>query len=119
MTLCLALCYGGRQDVLAAVRALAVRARAGLILPEEIDEASLRSFMTTGGLPNPDLIIRTGGEQRLSDFLLFESAYAELFFTETFWPDFSEATLDAALASFARRRRRFGRTDAQLVAEGG
>jgi undecaprenyl diphosphate synthase len=116
MTLALALSYGGRRDVVNAIRALAVRARAGLVIPEEIDEISLRSFLTTCDLPDPDLIIRTGGEKRLSDFLLFEAAYAELFFTETFWPEFSEATLDEALAAYARRQRRYGRTGGQVVA---
>ena len=89
MTLALALNYGGRRDVVNAVRALAIQARAGIVMPEEIDEVSLRKTLTTGDLPDPDLIIRTGGERRLSDFLLFESAYAELFFTETYWPDFT------------------------------
>jgi undecaprenyl diphosphate synthase len=115
MTLALALNYGGRRDVVNAIRALAIRARAGMVMPEEIDESSLRSFLTTSALPDPDLIIRTGGERRLSDFLLFESAYAELFFTETYWPDFSEVTLDEALAAFARRQRRYGRTSNQVA----
>ncbi len=110
MTLALALNYGGRRDMVNAMRALAIRARAGMVMPEEIDEQSLRSFLTTTDLPDPDLIIRTGGEKRLSDFLLFEAAYAELFFTETYWPDFSEAILDEALATYARRQRRYGRT---------
>jgi undecaprenyl diphosphate synthase len=101
-----------------AMRALAIRARAGMVMPEEIDETSLRSFLTTSELPDPDLIIRTGGEKRLSDFLLFESAYAELFFTETFWPDFSDATLDEALAVYARRQRRYGKTGGQVAANG-
>jgi undecaprenyl diphosphate synthase len=118
MTLALALNYGGRRDMVNAMRALAIRARAGLVMPEEIDELSLRSFLTTTDLPDPDLIIRTGGEKRLSDFLLFESAYAELFFTETYWPDFTEATLDEALAAFARRQRRYGRTGGQVAASG-
>lgn len=115
MTLALALSYGGRRDMVNAMRALAVRARAGLLIPEEIDETSLRSFLTTSTMPDPDLVIRTGGEQRLSDFLLFESAYAELFFSETLWPDFDETTLDAALAAFARRQRRYGRTGEQVA----
>jgi undecaprenyl diphosphate synthase len=118
MTLALALNYGGRRDMVNAVRALAIRARAGMVMPEEIDETSFRSFLTTSDLPDPDLIIRTGGEKRLSDFLLFESAYAELFFTETYWPDFTEATLDEALAAFARRQRRYGRTGQQVAASG-
>src|SRR6185295_19968258 len=115
----LALNYGGRRDMVNAIRALAVRARAGLVIPEEIDEGSVRSLLTTADLADPDLIIRTGGERRLSDFLLFESAYAELFFTETVWPDFSEATLDEALAAFGRRQRRYGRTSEQVVAAAG
>jgi undecaprenyl diphosphate synthase len=115
MTLALALSYGGRRDVVNAMRAVAVRARAGLLIPEEIDENSLRGFLTTSFLPDPDLVIRTGGERRLSDFLLFECAYSELFFTETFWPDFSEATLDEAIAAYGRRQRRFGRTPSQVA----
>ncbi len=115
MTLALALNYGGRRDMVNAMRALAIRARAGMVMPEEIDEQSLRSFLTTSDLPDPDLVIRTGGEKRLSDFLLFESAYAELFFTETYWPDFTEATLDEALETYARRQRRYGRTGAQAA----
>jgi undecaprenyl diphosphate synthase len=119
MTLALALSYGGRRDVVNAVRALAIRARAGLVMPEEIDEQAIRSFLTTSEIPDPDLVIRTGGEKRLSDFLLFESAYAELFFTETYWPDFGEETLDEAIAAFSRRQRRFGKTGAQVVAAAG
>lgn len=119
MTLALALSYGGRRDMVNAMRALAVRARAGLVIPEEITEDSLRSYLTTSSIPDPDLIIRTGGERRLSDFLLFEAAYAELFFTETLWPDFSEATLDEAIAAYGQRQRRYGRTDAQIRAAAG
>jgi len=118
MTLALALNYGGRRDMVNAMRALAVRARAGLVIPEEITESSLRDFLTTSPLPDPDLVIRTGGERRLSDFLLFECAYAELFFTETFWPDFSEATLDEAIAAYGRRQRRYGRVPAQSASLG-
>lgn len=114
MTLALALSYGGRRDMANAMRALAVRAQAGLVIPEEINETSLRNFLTTSSMPDPDLIIRTGGEKRLSDFLLFEAAYAELFFTETLWPDFTEATLDEAIAAFSRRQRRYGRTGDQV-----
>ncbi len=114
MTLALALSYGGRRDMVNAMRALAVRARAGLVIPEEINEGSLRNFLTTSDLPDPDLVIRTGGEKRLSDFLLFESAYAELFFSDLLWPDFSEETLDQALAAYGRRQRRYGRTEDQV-----
>ncbi|MRG95456.1 polyprenyl diphosphate synthase [Polyangium spumosum] len=114
MTLALALNYGGRRDMVNAMRAVAAQARAGLLLPEDIDPVSVRRFLSTSELPDADLVIRTGGEQRLSDFLPFEAAFAELFFTETLWPDFSEATLDDALAFYARRQRRFGRTDEQV-----
>ncbi len=106
MTLALAVNYGGRRDVVSAMKTLAARARAGLVIPEEIDESTLRAYLTTGAMPDPDLGIRPGGERRLSDFLLFECAHAELFFTETLWPDFDASTLDEALAAFSRRRRR-------------
>jgi len=119
MTLALALSYGGRQDMVSAIRQIAIRARAGLVIPEEVNERSIRSYLSTGHLPDPDLVIRTGGERRLSDFLLFECAYAELFFTETLWPDFTEATLDEAIAAFRRRQRRFGKTGQQVEAEAG
>lgn len=114
MTLSLALSYGGRRDMVNAMRQIAVRARAGLIVPEDLDEGSLRSFLTTSSLPDPDLVIRTGGERRISDFLLFECAYAELFFTDTLWPDFGDATLDQAISAYARRERRYGRTGEQV-----
>jgi undecaprenyl diphosphate synthase len=115
MTLTLALGYGCRNDLVGAVRAIAARAHAGLLLPEEIDENAIRRFMTTGDMPDPDLVIRTGGEKRLSDFLLFESAMSELFFCSDMWPDFTESTLDAAIASYSRRQRRFGRTPEQTA----
>ena len=115
MTVALALNYGGRSDMVAAMRAVAAQARAGLLLPEDIDPRTIRRFLSTSELPDADLVIRTGGERRLSDFLPYEAAFAELFFTDTLWPDFSEATLDEALASFGRRQRRFGRTSDQVV----
>ncbi len=119
MTLALALSYGGRQDMVSAIRQIAIRARAGLVIPEEVNEDSIRGYLSTGNLPDPDLVIRTGGERRLSDFLLFECAYAELFFTETLWPDFTEHTLDEAIEVFSRRQRRFGKTGDQVRAEAG
>ncbi len=119
MTLSLALSYGGRADIVEAARALAVRARAGLVLPEEIDESSLHREMSTGSLPDVDLLIRTGGETRLSDFLLFEAAYAELVFLPLMWPDFRPATLLEAITAYGRKERRFGKTSAQVqLAEG-
>ncbi len=117
MTLALALSYGGRQDMVSAIKQIAIRARAGLVIPEEVNERSIRSYLSTGMLPDPDLVIRTGGERRLSDFLLFECAYAELFFTETLWPDFDETTLDEAISAYGRRQRRFGKTGDQVQAD--
>jgi undecaprenyl diphosphate synthase len=115
MILTLALGYGARNDLVGAVRAIAAHAQAGIMLPEEIDEGAIRSFLTTHHIPDPDLVIRTGGEKRLSDFLLFECANSELFFSELMWPDFNEATLDAAIETYGRRQRRFGRTSEQLA----
>jgi undecaprenyl diphosphate synthase len=114
MTLTLALSYGGRQDLVDAARSLAVRARAGLVLPEEIDESFFHRHMSTNALPQVDLLIRTGGETRLSDFLLFEAAYAELLFLPIMWPDFRPETLLAAVDSFAQKERRFGMISEQV-----
>jgi undecaprenyl diphosphate synthase len=114
MVLSLALSYGARQDIVTAARALAIKVRAGLLLPEEIDEQRLQSEMTTHRLPSVDLLIRTGGESRVSDFLLFESAYAELLFLPIMWPEFSEEHLSMALAQFGQRERRFGLTSNQV-----
>jgi undecaprenyl diphosphate synthase len=115
MTLTLALSYGGRQDIVDAARALAVRARAGLVLPENIDEKFFQSQMTTHNLPDVDLLIRTGGETRVSDFLLYESAYAELVFLPIMWPDFKPQTLLDALAIYSSKERRFGLISEQVV----
>jgi undecaprenyl diphosphate synthase len=114
MTLTLALSYGGRKDIVEAARTLAVQARAGLVLPEEIDERSLQLHMTTHGLPDVDLLIRTGGETRVSDFLLFESAYAELLFLPIMWPDFKPQTLHDAIEHYGKKERRFGMTSEQV-----
>ena len=114
MTLTLALSYGGRKDIVEAARTLAVQARAGLVLPEEIDERSLQLHMTTHRLPDVDLLIRTGGETRVSDFLLFESAYAELLFLPIMWPDFKPQTLHDAIEHYGQKERRFGMTSEQL-----
>ena len=114
MTLTLALSYGGRKDIVEAARTLAVRARAGLVLPEEIDERSLQLHMTTHALPDVDLLIRTGGETRVSDFLLFEAAYAELLFLPIMWPDFKPQTLVDAVEHYGQKERRFGMTSEQV-----
>ena len=115
MTLCLALSYGAREAIIAAARALAASAARTGLPAEGIDEASFSEALDTRDLPPLDLLIRTSGERRLSNFLLWESAYAELHFTDVMWPDFARADLDAALADFAARQRRFGRL-AQSVA---
>jgi undecaprenyl diphosphate synthase len=114
MTLSLALSYGGRHDIVNAARVMAVRAKAGLLLPEEIDEETLHKEMSTRDLPEVDLLIRTGGESRVSDFLLYESAYAELLFTPIMWPDFKEQHLQEAVTYYATRQRRFGLTSKQI-----
>lgn len=114
MTLSLALSYGGRRDIVDAARALAAKARAGLILPEDIDEAAFQREMSTDSLPNVDLLVRTGGETRVSDFLLFESAYAEFVFLPIMWPDFNADALALALDAYAGKERRFGLTSEQV-----
>lgn len=114
MVLSLALSYGARNDMVTAARALAIKVRAGLLLPEEIDEDRFQSEMSTVGLPAVDLLIRTSGESRVSDFLLFESAYAELLFLPVMWPDFGEDEVQKAIEVFRSRERRFGLTSGQL-----
>ncbi|MGN8000043.1 polyprenyl diphosphate synthase [Sphingomonas sp. 22176] len=107
-TLVLALNYGAQAELLAAARRLAEQARDGTLDPAAIDEARFESELETAGLPPLDLMIRTSGEQRLSNFLLWQAAYAELLFVDTLWPDFDERALADALAQFGRRQRRFG-----------
>jgi undecaprenyl diphosphate synthase len=108
MGLCLAINYGGRTELIDAVRAVAEQARDGKIRPEEIDEAAISGALYTAGMPDPDLLIRTAGEMRVSNFLLWQISYAELWVTERCWPDFDTQTLRQALRDFARRERRFG-----------
>jgi undecaprenyl diphosphate synthase len=108
MTLALALSYGGREEIAAAARQLAVEAASGQLDPTTIDAALLGARLPSLGVGDPDLIIRTGGEFRLSNFLLYGAAYAELAFSDRLWPDFTEDDLFAAIASYQRRERRFG-----------
>ena len=108
LTLVVALNYGARSEIAAAARKLAEQAAAGQIDAGSIDEAMLGAELMTRDLPELDLLIRTSGEKRLSNFLLWQAAYAELVFTETLWPDFDEAALKAAINEFAARQRRFG-----------
>ena len=103
-----ALSYGARDEILAAARATMREAAAGRLHPEALHEADFERFLSTTGMPDPDLIIRTSGEQRMSNFLLWQAAYAELIFLEVLWPDFSAEHLDMALATYAGRQRRFG-----------
>jgi len=115
LALCIAAGYGGRSDIAQACRQLAAEAAAGTLEPAAIDEAMLHSRLALAGLPEPDLFIRTGGDLRISNFLLWQLAYTELWFTETLWPDLDASVLDAALAAFADRERRFGLTSAQVA----
>ncbi len=108
LNLVIALSYGARGEIAAAARAAAEAARAGTLDPASLDEAGFERFLSTSGIPDPDLIIRTSGEQRLSNFLLWQSAYAELVFLDVLWPDFGMTQFAAALGEFARRERRFG-----------
>jgi undecaprenyl diphosphate synthase len=110
----IALSYGGRMDILGAARALAARVECHELRLTDLDEAAFAAALALGGLPDPDLFIRTGGEQRISNFLLWNLAYTELYFTECLWPDFDAAAFATALTHFAARRRRFGLTEAQL-----
>ncbi|MEY3660127.1 MAG: hypothetical protein RLZZ169_952 [Pseudomonadota bacterium] len=117
MVLTIAADYGGRWDIANAAQELARRVEAGQLAPADIDEALLHSCTASSDLPPPDLCIRTGGECRISNFLLWQLAYTELYFTNTLWPDFDAAELDLALADFARRQRRFGKLSEQVEAE--
>ncbi len=110
LNLVVAISYGGRQEITAAARRLAREALDGCIDPEAIDENALNDRLATAGIPDPDLLIRTSGEQRISNFLLWQSAYAELVFVDTLWPDFSKSDLEDAVREFQRRERRFGAT---------
>ena len=108
LNLVVALSYGGRAEIVAAARAAAEAARAGTLDPATLDEADFADRLFTTGIPDPDLILRTSGEQRLSNFLLWQSAYAELMFLDVLWPDFGPEHFAAAMAAFTRRDRRFG-----------
>jgi undecaprenyl diphosphate synthase len=110
LTLTLALSYGGRQEITAAARELAKAVESGALRVDAIDEHVMQSFLFTGGMPDPDLIIRTSGEKRLSNFLLWQSAYAEFVFLDVLWPDFSGEHLASAIEEFQSRERRYGDT---------
>lgn len=116
MTLVIAVNYGGQWDMANAAQKLAVEVAAGRLAPAEITPERMGHFVQMADLPPVDLLIRTGGEMRISNFLLWQTAYAEFYFTEALWPDFSAAELDRALADYAGRQRRFGRTSEQVAA---
>lgn len=114
MTLVLALSYSSKWDILNAVKGIAEEVKAGNLEPGQIDEDLISSFLTTRDYPNPELMIRTSGEQRISNFLLWELAYSEFYFTDVLWPDFRKEHLIEALREYEKRERRFGKTSEQL-----
>ncbi len=114
MVLNLALSYGGREEIAMAARKILNDGLSGKIKADDVDEELFQSYLYTSGLPDPDLLIRTGGEHRISNFLLFQSAYTELYFTSTLWPDFREEDLLEAIVHYQKRERRFGRISEQL-----
>ena len=115
LDLVIAASYGGRQDIAQAARTLAAEVAAGTLRAEDIDEAAVGARMSLADLPAPDLFIRTGGDHRISNFLLWQLAYTELWFTDLLWPELDHATLQLALDDYAGRERRFGLTSAQVV----
>lgn len=117
MTVVLAVSYGGREEIASAMRAMAREVRRGNLEPDDIDENVISSHLSTAGVPDPDLLIRTSGEMRVSNFLLWQIAYSELLVTPTLWPDFGEAEFVAALSHYQGRERRFGRTPEQIERE--
>ncbi|RKZ93856.1 MAG: isoprenyl transferase [Gammaproteobacteria bacterium] len=117
LTINIAANYGGHWDITQSVQKLAEKVKAGEIVPSDITEDSISNGLTTAFLPDPDLFIRTGGEQRVSNFLLWQLAYTEFYFTDTLWPDFDDNELDIAISSFCNRERRFGKTSEQIQEE--
>lgn len=117
MELCLALSYSGRWDIRQAVNRISQKVKEGLISPEDIDDETIADHLATSRIPDPDLIIRTSGEFRLSNFLLWQSAYSEIYVTKTFWPDFRRDELYGAIESYQKRERRFGRVSPRLELE--
>ena len=107
--------YGGRWDMTQAARTIAERVQNGELSPDQVSPELIQSLLSLANLPEPDLFIRTGGEKRVSNFLLWQLAYTELFFTDTLWPDFDRQAFEGALTSFATRQRRFGRTGDQIA----
>jgi undecaprenyl diphosphate synthase len=117
MTVVLAVSYGGREELTDAMRVLARRVRRGDLEPEQIDQELVAAHLGTAGIPDPDLLIRTSGEMRISNFLLWQIAYTEIYVTDTLWPDFREEKFLEAIADYQRRQRRFGKTGEQTARE--
>jgi undecaprenyl diphosphate synthase len=115
MVLTLALNYGGKEDLTQAMRTIADKVKNSIISPEKVDESTIHEHLYTRNLPPVDLLIRTSGEERISNFLLWHIAYTELYFTKTLWPDFKKEDLKEALLNYAKRERRFGKTSEQLT----
>lgn len=109
MTLCIALSYGSRQEIVNAVRKIAALAKRGDIQPEDVDNKMFSDMLYTKGIPDPDMLIRTSGEQRVSNYLLWQLAYTEFFFTDVLWPDFNKKLLEDIIAEFNSRERRYGK----------
>ena len=114
MTLTLALSYGSREEIIKTVKEISLKVKNNLISRDAIDESFINKHLYTHNLPDVDLLIRTSGEQRISNFLLWQLAYAELYFTETLWPDFTKNNLFEAILNYQNRERRFGKTSEQL-----
>jgi undecaprenyl diphosphate synthase len=114
LTLTLALSYGSREELINTVKQISIKVKNNIISPEKIDELIINQHLYTQNLPDVDLLIRTGGEQRISNFLLWQIAYTELYFTNVFWPDFTKQHLYEALINYQKRERRFGKTSEQL-----
>ncbi|MBP3289304.1 MAG: di-trans,poly-cis-decaprenylcistransferase [Muribaculaceae bacterium] len=115
LTLVLALSYSARWEIIEAARSLVADAAEGKVKPEDVDDALFASRLSTAGMPDPDLLIRTGGDKRISNFLLYQIAYTEIIITPTYWPDYSRADFRADIAEFGRRQRRFGLTGEQVT----
>jgi undecaprenyl diphosphate synthase len=115
MTLTLALSYGGRREIVDAVQAIAKKVRRRELVPEEIDEGTIAAHLYTASLPDPDLLIRTSGEMRISNFLLWQLAYTEIYVTDVLWPDFRKPQLQQALEAYAKRERRYGLVGARAT----
>ncbi len=115
MTLTLALSYGSREEIISAFKEISTKVKNNIISPEKIDESIINEHLYTRNLPDVDLLIRTSGEQRISNFLLWQIAYAELYFTEVLWPDFGKENLYEAIVNYQNRERRFGQTSEQLT----